>query len=40
MSVAIPLLWGGGNSYMNRAVGFLGDFVVYVTTASDVTRLP
>jgi hypothetical protein len=43
--VAISLMWGGGgNNYMNHAVGFLRDFstelqsyVVYNTTASDVT---
>jgi hypothetical protein len=36
--VAISLMWGGGGSFfMNHAVGFLGDFVVYITTASDVT---
>ena len=36
--VAISLMWGGGGSfYMNNAVGFLGDFVVYNTTSSNVT---
>jgi hypothetical protein len=36
--MAISLMWGGGgNFYMNNAVGFLGDFVVYNTTASNVT---
>jgi hypothetical protein len=36
--VAISLMWGGGGSfYMNHAVGFLGDFVVYITTSSNVT---
>lgn len=36
--VAISLMWGGGgNNYMNNAVGFLGDFVVYNTTSSNVT---
>lgn len=36
--VAISLLWGGGGKfYMNHAVGFLGDFVVWITTSSDAT---
>jgi hypothetical protein len=36
--VAISLMWGGGGKYfLNHAVGFLGDFVVWITTASDVT---
>lgn len=36
--VAISLMWGGGGKYyMNHAVGFLGDFVVWITTASDAT---
>jgi len=36
--VAISLAVGGGGSYANNAVGFLGDFVVYVTTSSDTTQ--
>jgi hypothetical protein len=36
--VAMSLLWGGGGSfYMNHAVGFPQDFLLYITTASDVT---
>ncbi|WP_143266808.1 hypothetical protein [Paraburkholderia caledonica] len=36
--VAISLMWGGGDKfYLNHAVGFLGDFVVWITTSSDVT---
>jgi hypothetical protein len=36
--VAISLMWGGGGlHYMNHAVGFLGDFVVWNTTSSDAT---
>jgi hypothetical protein len=35
--VAISLMWGGGSNYANHAVGFLGDFVVYITTSSNVT---
>lgn len=36
--VSVSLLWGGGGRYFqNHAVGFLGDFVVWITTASDVT---
>jgi hypothetical protein len=36
--VAISLMWGGGGKfYMNHAAGFLGDFVVWITTSSDVT---
>ena len=35
--VGLSLLYGGGNvNYVNHAVGFWGDFVVYNTTASDV----
>jgi hypothetical protein len=31
-------MWGGGDKfYLNHAVGFLGDFVVWITTSSDVT---
>lgn len=36
--VAISLAVGGGGSFANNAVGFLGDFVVYVTTDSDTTH--
>lgn len=36
--VAISLATGGGGSYADNAVGFLGDFVLYLTTASDVTQ--
>jgi len=35
--VAVSLMWGGGGSYMNHAAGFPLDFVVWITTASDVT---
>jgi hypothetical protein len=36
--VAISLMWGGGgNNYMNHAVGFPQDFLLYNTTASNVT---
>lgn len=36
--VSVSLLWGGGGRYFqNHAVGFLGDFVVWITTSSDVT---
>lgn len=34
--VGLSLEWGGGGNYENHVVGFWGDFVVYVTTASDV----
>jgi hypothetical protein len=36
--VAISLAIGGGGNYADNAVGFLGDFVVYVTTDSDITQ--
>ena len=36
--VAISLAVGGGGRYADNAVGFLGDFVVYVTTSSNVTQ--
>ena len=36
--VAVSLMWGGGGKYFqNHAVGFLGDFVVWITTGSTVT---
>ena len=36
--VSVSLLWGGGDKYFqNHAVGFLGDYVVWITTSSDVT---
>jgi hypothetical protein len=35
--VAISLMWGGGANYMNHAVGFPQDFLLYITTASNVT---
>jgi hypothetical protein len=36
--VAISLMWGGGGSnYMNHAAGFPQDFLLYITTASNVT---
>jgi hypothetical protein len=36
--VAISLMWGGGgNNFMNHAVGFPQDFLLYITTASNVT---
>jgi hypothetical protein len=34
--VGLSLEWGGGGNYENHVVGFWGDFVVYVTTASNV----
>ena len=36
--VAISLATGGGGSYADNAVGFLGDFVAYVTTTSNATQ--
>jgi hypothetical protein len=36
--VAISLVTGGGVHFANNAVGFLNDFVVYVTTDSDATQ--
>jgi hypothetical protein len=36
--VAISLAIGGGGNYADNAVGFLGDFVVYVTTDSNITQ--
>lgn len=36
--VAISLAVGGGGNFGDNAVGFLGDFVVYVTTDSDATQ--
>lgn len=36
--VAISLAVGGGGSYADNSVGFLGDFVVYVTTSSNATQ--
>lgn len=36
--VAISLAVGGGGSYADNAVGFLGDFVAYVTTSSNSTQ--
>ena len=36
--VAMSLMWGGGgNNYMNHAAGFPQDFLLYITTASNVT---
>jgi hypothetical protein len=36
--VAESLMWGGGgNNYMNHAVGFPQDFVMWITTNSNVT---
>ncbi len=36
--VAISLMWGGGGSfYMNHAAGFPQDFLLYITTGSNVT---
>ena len=32
----MSLEYGGGGNYENHVVGFWGDFVVYVTTSSDV----
>jgi hypothetical protein len=34
--VGLSLEWGGGGNYENHVVGFWGDFVVYVTTSSNV----
>ena len=36
--VAISLATGGGGSYADNAVGFLGDDVVYLTTSSNATQ--
>lgn len=36
--VAISLATGGGGNYANNAVGFLNDFVVYITTNSNSTQ--
>jgi hypothetical protein len=36
--VAISLAIGGGGNFADNAVGFLGDFVVYVTTDSNITQ--
>jgi hypothetical protein len=36
--VAISLAVGGGGNYVDNAVGFLGDFIVYVTTSSNTTQ--
>lgn len=36
--VAISLAVGGGGSYADNSVGFLGDFVVYLTTNSNATQ--
>jgi hypothetical protein len=36
--VAISLATGGGGNYADNAVGFLGDFVVYLTTSSNATQ--
>jgi hypothetical protein len=36
--VAISLATGGGGTYADNAVGFLGDFVAYVTTSSNATQ--
>jgi hypothetical protein len=36
--VALSLAVGGGGSFADNAVGFLGDYVVYVTTDSDTTH--
>jgi hypothetical protein len=36
--VAISLARGGGGNYADNAVGFLGDFVLYVTTNSNATE--
>jgi hypothetical protein len=36
--VSISLATGGGGNYANNAVGFLNDFVVYVTTDSTATQ--
>jgi hypothetical protein len=34
--VGLSLIYGGGGNYTNHVVGFWGDFVVYITTASNV----
>ena len=36
--VALSLAVGGGGNFADNAVGFLGDFVVYVTTDSNTTH--
>lgn len=35
--IGLSLAYGGGGNYPNHAVGFWGDYVVYPTTAGDVT---
>ena len=37
--VSISLATGGGGNYANHAVGFLNDFVVYITTGTNATHL-
>lgn len=34
--IGLSLEWGGGGNYENHVVGLWGDFVVYITTASNV----
>jgi hypothetical protein len=36
--IALSLATGGGGNYANNAVGFLNDFIVWVTTDSDTTQ--
>jgi hypothetical protein len=36
--VVFSLATGGGTSYADNAVGFIGDFVAYVTTSSNATQ--
>ncbi len=36
--ISLSLATGGGGNYANNAVGFLNDFVVYITTDSDTTQ--
>ena len=37
--ISLSLATGGGGNYANHAVGFLNDFVVYITTGSNATQL-
>lgn len=34
--IGLSLLYGGGGNYENHVVGFWGDFMVYITTSSNV----
>ncbi len=34
--VGLSLEWGGGGNFQNHVVGFWGDFIVYITSSSNV----